>query len=454
MSPRPLAVACSGGRDSIALLHATWRAARTLADATGQPHPVHALHVHHGLSRHADDWLAHCAEQCARWREQGADLQFHARHLHLSPAAGDSLEALARAGRYAALAEMARASGCDTVLLAHHREDQAETFLLQALRGGGAAGLASMPAAVWRDGLCWRRPWLRHPRSAIEAYVAQHGLRHVEDDSNADTRLARNRLRLQVWPALVQAFPQAPQVLGDAARHAQDAAECLQALAEIDLAATAEAAGGLDVPAAVALGGPRLRNLLHRWLQRVTDLPPKASWLERLSRELPACADACWPMAGAGELRLRRGVLRWHPAVESASLALPPSGPVPLALPDLRAERVWALPGFGGELRIAPVGQGGVALDLLQSLDARPRSGGEQFQRAVGTPPRALKKQYQLAGLPAEGRGGPLLFAGDRLVFVPGLGLDARVLAPAGVPQVALHWHAHHTEDSAARGTG
>ena len=447
MTPRPLAVACSGGRDSIALLHATWRAARSLADGTGQPHPVHAFHVHHGLSRHADDWLAHCAEQCARWREQGADLQFHARHLDLLLTPGDSIEALARSGRYRALAEMARTSGCDTVLLAHHREDQAETFLLQALRGAGAAGLASMPASVWRDGICWRRPWLRHPRAAIDAYVAQHGLRHIEDDSNTDPRYARNRLRLHLWPVLTRAFPQAPQVLGDAARHAQDAAECLHALAEIDLGAVA-VEGGLDAAAAVALGGARLRNLLHLWLQRTLGEPPRASVLDRLSRELPTCFDARWPMPGSGVLRLWRGVLRWDSVVPEAVVA------AAVDLPDLRAERAWPLPTFGGVLQMVPVTQGGVPVALLRGLRARPRSGGEQFQRAAGTPPRALKKQYQLAGVPAEGRGGPLLFAGEQLVFVPGLGLDARVVAPVGQPQVALHWRAHHTEGSTGPGTG
>lgn len=312
--PRPLAVACSGGRDSVALLHATWRAARALADNTGQPCPVHALHVHHGLSRHADDWLAHCAAQCERWRTEGADLQFHARHLHLKPEVGDSIEALARQGRYAALADMAHEAGCDTVLLAHHREDQAETFLLQALRGAGAAGLASMPASIVRDGVTWRRPWLQHARAAIDAYVAHHRLQHIDDDSNADPRYARNRLRLQVWPVLTAAFPQAPQVLGRAAEHAQDAAECLQALAEMDLARVAVDDGdGLDAAAAVSLGGARLRNLLHLWWRRTTGVALRASWLDRLSRELPRCIEARWPVPGAGELHLRGGVLRWKP---------------------------------------------------------------------------------------------------------------------------------------------
>merc|ERR1739841_308703 len=118
---------------------------------------------------------------------------------------------------------MARQAGADLLLLAHHRRDQAETLLLQALRGAGVAGLAAMPRQDWRDGVLWVRPWLDHPREAIEAYIAQHGLRHIDDDSNGDPRFARNRLRLQVWPALQAAFPQAKAALAASADRLADA---------------------------------------------------------------------------------------------------------------------------------------------------------------------------------------------------------------------------------------
>jgi tRNA(Ile)-lysidine synthase len=84
--------------------------------------------------------------------------------------------------------------------------------------------------------------------------------------------------------------------------------------------------------------------------------------------------------------------------------------------------------------------QGGVALAELASLQLRARSGGERFQRAPRSTPRSLKKCFQEAGVASWQRDGPLLFAGERLVFVPGLGVDARVWAPAGVPQLALRW--------------
>ncbi|HET6599350.1 MAG TPA: tRNA lysidine(34) synthetase TilS, partial [Burkholderiaceae bacterium] len=151
MAERIVAVAYSGGRDSTALLHATLAAAAPLS-----VHVV-ALHVHHGLSPNADAWLAHCDAQCARWARRGHPLTFAAQRLATQPARGESVEAWARSARYAALAEMALAHGATLVLLAQHRRDQAETFLLQALRGAGVAGLAGMPRGVERAGIVWQR---------------------------------------------------------------------------------------------------------------------------------------------------------------------------------------------------------------------------------------------------------------------------------------------------------
>jgi tRNA(Ile)-lysidine synthase len=216
MSSR-VAVAFSGGRDSTALLYATACAAREQGGLE-----VVALHVHHGLSAHADAWLSHAQQQCDVWATQGLPVRLISRHVQLALKVGDSVEASARHARYAALADMAREADAEMILLAHHRRDQAETFLLQALRGAGISGLASMPADIDRDGLRWVRPWLTYPREAIEAYVAHHGLLHIEDDSNTNTRFARNRLRLDVWPALLQAFPHAEASLASSAARLAD----------------------------------------------------------------------------------------------------------------------------------------------------------------------------------------------------------------------------------------
>jgi tRNA(Ile)-lysidine synthase len=436
-----VAVAYSGGRDSTALLHATLRAAREVGVQ------VHALHVHHGLSRHADAWLAHCEQRCRAWATRGWPVRLHHERLALVPPPGDSIEAVARAARYAALARLAGVAGCDLVLLAHHREDQAETFLLQALRGAGVAGLAAMPARAVRAGITWCRPWLDQPRAAVEAYVRRYRLAYVDDDSNTDPRFARNRLRTQVWPVLQQAFPQAGQALGDAARWAQDAAACLAALADLDLGAVQvtlpgvhPAAGpALDLAALFALEAPRGRNALRAWLQARLGRPAPATLVRRLWQELPRAGTGSWGATG-GELRCYRGCLRWVPEPPGTLPSVADARGPDLELEVLQAGAV-AVPQWGGTLLVSPVQEGGVALAALARLRLRPRRGGEQFQCTAASLPRSLKKQYQALGVPAWERGGPLLYdGGERLLFVPGLGIDARALAGRGEPQVALQW--------------
>jgi tRNA(Ile)-lysidine synthase len=397
-----VAVAVSGGRDSMALLHCTLRA------AAGLGIDVVALHVHHGLQPEADAWAAMIEKRCNRW---GA--RFAEQRLVGKPGAGDSVEAWARRGRYLALAVMARAADADLVLLAHHRRDQAETFMLQALRGAGPAGLAAMPRQARRNGIVWARPWLDVPVARIEAYVHRHRLRYVEDPSNADARYARSRLRAQVMPPLCNAFADAEAMLTAAAERSAEAHALLTEVANADLGAIGDGPS-LRLAAWRALSEARRRNVLRAWLRARLDRGAPQSLVERLMLELPGTGPAEWPCEGV-TLRRYRGRLDAVPA---------PAAPEPR-----------------GSLKSTPVGQGGVALGVLRDAQWRARSGGERFQRAAGTPPRSLKKQFQAAGVPSWQRDAPLLFSADgRLLFVPGLGIDARALAAPGEAQCALAW--------------
>lgn len=429
MAERCVAVAWSGGRDSTALLHATLHAALPLGVR------VAALHVHHGLSAHADDWVRYCTEQARRWVRRGLPLVLQVERLDSAPARGQSVEAWAREQRYRALRRMAMEQGARVVLLAHHRRDQAETFLLQALRGAGVVGLAGMPAHAERDGLSWERPWLDRSPDEIAAYVRRHRLKHIEDDSNADPRLARNRLRLQVWPALAAAFPAAQTSLADSAAWAGEAAQCLDELAQLDLAQARAGADLLLAPLA-AFGSARRGNALRCWLHERTGARPPASLLQRLARELRPTGTGRWPLP-EGELRAYRGRLRVvaRPAADPAG---PPS-PTPL---HVAGQGVYDLPDWGGELVVEDVVQGGVPLSLLDRLTLRARAGAERFQAGPGRPPRSLKKQYQAAAVPAWQRIGPLIYRGRQLLYVPGLGIDARALEAPGRPRVLLHWRA------------
>ncbi len=422
-----IAVAWSGGRDSTALLHATLVAAAPLGVE------VLALHVHHGLSPNADDWLAHCERQCRNWAKRGLVLRLCLTRLEGRPPRGESIEAWARRERYRALRGMALEQGAGTVLLAHHRLDQAETVLIQALRGGGVAGLAGMPREIEREGLRWLRPWLAHDPDDIAAYVRRHRLRHIVDESNADPRFARNRLRLQVWPAIEQAFPSAQSTLADTAAWAQEASACLDELARDDLALAASPKG-LSVAAWRALSTARRSNALRHWLRGHLGQPAPGSLVTRLMEELGRAKQGRWPVE-RGQLRVYRGHLSWIP---DASANAPLQGPETML--SLRRAGRHSLPGWGGRLVVTRVRAGGVPLAWLGQVELRVRSGGEQFRAGIGRPPRSLKKQYQAQGVPAWQRDGPLVYSGGQLVFVPGLGLDARVIGLPGQPLVDLRW--------------
>ena len=431
MAPPCIAVAYSGGRDSSALLHATLAAAAALDIS------VAALHVHHGLMADADAWLSHCERQCRRWAARGRRVVFDHRCLDGKPARGESVEAWARRERYAALREMAAAHGASAVLLAHHRLDQAETLLLQALRGAGVAGLASMPKATERDGIRWLRPWLAVDPARIGAYVRRHRIAYIEDDSNFDPRFARNRLRLKVWPALIAAFPDAQAALAASATWAQEARACTDALAAIDIAGIADGRA-LDLDAWKALPLVRRSNALRAWLNAQIGKSAASSEVQRLLDELPASnAPGRWPL-GRFELRRYRDRLVCG---ELAPDATRDSAPKP-RMPTLAVTRAgnYALAGWGGVLRATRVPRGGVALAALARLRLVERLGGEQFQPAPNRPPRSLKKQYQSRGVPTWERQGPLLYNGDSLLFVSGLGIDARAVAAPGEAQMSLTW--------------
>jgi tRNA(Ile)-lysidine synthase len=411
-APPLVAVAFSGGLDSTALLHATARSgARVLA-----------CHVHHGLQPQADDWAAHCEQQAL---QLGA--AFACTRLTGLPAPGDSIEAWAREGRHRALHDMATAAGADLLLLAQHRRDQAETFVLQAMRGAGMAGLSAMPRLQWRDGLCWARPWLEQPRERIEAYAREHQLRWIDDPSNADARYARNRLRQSLWPA----FPGADAGLAQAARWAQQADALAEEVAASDLAGCATAER-LDMAGLSQLSPARASNALRAWVSQHTAAP--RSLVERLLSEWRPGLTASWP-APHGALHAYRDGLYWAVAADAAP---------PASIVDFSRPGHYPQPDWGGTWVVAPAVPG-IPARRLGQLTQRTRAGAEQFQRAPASPPRSLKKACQAAGLPPWRRAGPLLFDGTVLVAVAGLGMDARAFAANGELGLALRW----VEDSA-----
>jgi tRNA(Ile)-lysidine synthase len=313
--------------------------------------------------------------------------------------------------------------------------------LLQALRGAGPAGLAAMPRLVERDGLAWARPWLVQASEAIDAYVAAHGLPFVADPSNADPRHARSRLRTAAMPALRDAFPDAEIALAAVARQAHEARTALDELALEDLRALGGAGDELPLAPWRALSPARRANALRAWLGRRLDVPVPDTLLRRLLEETQDDATRRWPVDARRILRSWRGRLAVvalpGPAAPRAG---PSSGRHDVALRLLRCGS-HVVPGWAGRLEVFATPAHGVSPQRLAQAHARARAGAEQFQAQPRGTARSLKKQFQAAGLAAEDRGGPLVFdAGGALLFVPGLGVDARAWAAAGTPQWGLRW--------------
>lgn len=422
-----MAVAFSGGRDSLALLHVAARSAALLGLR------VVALHVHHGLMPEADQWVRRARRLCNRWRARGLPVSLVWHRVEGQPSKGQSVEAWARQVRYAALSDMARSCGAAVVLLGHHRRDQAETVLLQAMRGAGPRGLAAIPKLARREGLTWCRPWIDQPRELIDAYVRRHRLQPIEDRSNEDARFARNRLRLQVWPSLTESFPQAELALASLAAKAAEAAEVLSELAEIDGQACRRGES-LSVHAWSVLSPARRANLLRAWLRGATGRGVAEALIRRLMAELPGCTQARWPVGDGVDIRLYRGRLQLIRARAQAQ------APARLSI-DLSSEGTVPVQAWGGGFIVTACSSHGIALDRLAHAELRAREGGETFQLAPDRPARRLKKQFQACEVAGDDRLAPLVWLDGALAFVPGVGIDARQWAPEGQPMATLRWY-------------
>lgn len=391
-------IAFSGGLDSTVLLHLL--AHHRLQHQTP---PLRALHVHHGLQPAADGWPAHCQQVCD---SLGVELQV----IHVQVDPGASLEQAARNARYAAFDD-AMVPG-SVLFTGQHRDDQAETLLLHLLRGAGVRGLAGMPGERPLGQGSLVRPLLGLSRAQLLEHAQAHGLRWIEDPSNADTVHARNYLRHQLFPVLQRRWPQATQNLVRSAEHLGEALGLLDELAGADLALASTASpfdwlglDSLELPALSALSPARQRNALQHWLVGRTRLPDSRHWAgwEAL-RDAARDAQPLW--------RLTDGLLqRSHQRIWwlAGDWLQAPVGPV--AWPDPGA--ALELPGNGTVRLVGNLPQGPLHIGY--------RQGGERLQ-IDGRGHRDLKRLLNESQLPHFARARlPLLFQGDRLLAVGNL---------------------------------
>lgn len=427
-------MALSGGRDSVALLHAL----RAAVASSSLPLRVVGLHVHHGLQAQADEWDVFCASLCRDWQ-----LPFYSRRVTVSQQHGEGLEAAARRARYAALEAMCDEAGAELLLFAHHLDDQVETVLLRLFRGSGLAGLGGMPRLRRlgpRQQIVLLRPWLDVARDDIDAYCAAHALAWIDDPSNDDPRFARNALRGQM-PALVAAFPALRANVAQAAAHLAQAGELLDGLAMQLMAGLvrpprdAGTIAELDLAGLRALSSAQADTVLRLWLRDLGTQAPSTARLSAMRAQLIEHEG--------GEPAIHHEALVLHrfqgrvlarnagPAIASGDLALAWQG-----------EASLAVPAWHGELRFTRDDTYGLPeAALRQPLRLAARQGGERIVLRPGGPARALKQAYQEAGVPMARRARlPLLWAGGQLVFAAGLGMHRRWPAAPASPRWRIEW--------------
>jgi tRNA(Ile)-lysidine synthase len=416
--PDRFVIALSGGLDSTVLTDALAR--------TRQEHgrKLCAVHVDHHLHADSAAWSEHCCQLAGR-----RGIEFIAEDAEINATAGSGLEAAAREARYSALSKHIGPN--DWLLSAHHRDDQAETLLLNLLRGSGPAGLAGI-GVLNRFAQGWlARPLIDVSRAELEAYAADTGLDWVEDPANQDQGFDRNYLRHSVLPVLAKRWREAGARLARSAELAGESSQLLDELAQLDLAAIGERPARIDIGGLLSLSPARQRNLLRHALRR-SGLPlPGAARLEAVTEQLVTAREDAQPLVSwpGAAVRRFRGMLYLLPDF------LPP---VPSEDMVLRVDEPLDLgPGMGTLSLSRPEAVGLSPDTVAQGLTVRYRAGGEALRPYRLGQTKKLKKLLQEQGIVPWMRDRvPLVYAGDRLVAVADLWIAEDAASPAGAAVV------------------
>ena len=403
-----IAVALSGGLDSVVLLDTVCKAVKHHSQTE-----VFVFHVHHGLQKLADEWLVFCEKLAKHYH-----IPFDFRLLHLDQSQGN-IEARARAGRYEALASLCEDYGVEDLLLAHHQNDQAETVLLQLLRGAGVAGLSGMPetrhiAGASKPITIWR-PLLNQSRAELEAYAKAHHLQWIEDPSNRNRKYRRNAIRKDIIPKLEKIQPQAVANIARSASLLSDAQGLLDRLA-IEDGKDILQQGSLRVKPLLAKAQsnlPAANNVLRYWLKQHHLAMPSQERLDAWWRDLnTARADAqlMWTHDGQ-EIRLWRSELHLVPEAGGG----------------------WVFKTLKSSSNKPGLPAAWVKKAQREGLiEFRARSGSEKLQIKPNTPRKTLKNLYQEADIPPWQRSATLLFIDNQLVAVAGIGVSYPHLVKQG----------------------
>ena len=405
---KSMTVALSGGLDSVVLLHLLHQLQKT------HHYTLKASHVHHGLSKNADKWVKFCEKLCTKL---SVPLDVH--YIKLPQKKSLGIEGEARRLRYEKLLQ----SKTDLVVLAHHEDDQAETFLLQLIRGAGIKGLSSM--AHFDDSRRLWRPLLNTSRTDIESYAKKHQLKWIEDESNQNIDFDRNFIRSKVLPILKNRFSHIIKVISRSTSHLAEAQYLLDDLAKIDLKSYLKSnnyKNKLQVKTLDKLSNSRAKNVLRYWLEINDQLMPSKDLLDELLRQvLTAKKDAELKIQLSKDFEIRRYKDEIYIAEKNQkgqkNYEIIWKGESEILLPN------------GAQLNFKKVKGRGINFKFLdnQKLKIRNRQGGESFKPDSKRPTKKIKQLLQESDLPPwEREFLPLIFIGGELASVPNFGIDIK----------------------------
>lgn len=397
---RQLLVGFSGGLDSTVLLH------RLMLWREQEPDvQIRAIHIHHGLSPHADEWVAHCEALCLAW-----NIPLLVERVTLKDE-GLGTEAQARKARYAAF-EKSHLPG-EAMVTAQHLDDQCETFLLALKRGSGPAGLSAMAERSEFAGTHLLRPLLGETRASLEHWAQEHHLRWIEDESNQDDAYDRNFLRLRILPALSLRWPHFADATARSARLCAEQESLLDELLSEELESLVSQEGALSIAPLQAMSAVRRGALLRRWLAGHGAQMPSRDMLTRIWDEVAQAREDANPCLRFNEFELRRfkDQLWWvkHQPSLADEIIPWPDIPEPLSLPHGAG---WVSLAAPGNVRLPEAGEKvTIRFKASGNLHIVGRNGG-----------RKLKKIWQEYNVPPWRRDiTPLLFYGETLIAALGV---------------------------------
>jgi tRNA(Ile)-lysidine synthase len=413
----------SGGLDSVVLLHLLCKLRRK----ESLP-PLLAVHVNHQISDSSELWSEHCEKLC---RKLGVDLEVRKVEVVKQ---GRGPEAAARDARYQVFEELLEAN--ETLLLAHHLDDQVETFFLRLLRGAGTQGLSGMPArrSLARGELF--RPLLGVQRQHLEEYASAHKLQWVEDDSNADTQLNRNYLRSQVLPLLEKRWPRYRGSVVRAVEAIREAEDQLrEQQAERLKSATGQAFGEATLQLSILneLSLEDASRALRSWLKQLGLPNPGRDQLREFLSQLMDVSPQARPKLQTASYAVRRYRDKLYASRSFANEAL-------LVGQALKPGKSLVMPGLG-QLDLVPEPGGGISASVAEGLEVGFRDGGERCHPVGRAHSQTLKKLLQEHKVPPWWRDRlPLLVSGDQVVAVADLWVCEGFQAPPGEVGYKVRW--------------